>query len=74
MDKPVTGGSDAHTPECIGNGYTILPDSILTWEDAVKAIMNKETDADGKSRPFSETLKYTWKSITEWIFRGFKRM
>ena len=74
MDKPVTGGSDAHTPEFIGKGYTIFSDDIRTWEDAVKAIMNKETDVDGGSRGFGETLKYTWKSITQWAGRGFKRM
>ena len=74
MNKPITGGSDAHTPECIGNGYTIFPDDIATWGDAVNAIISKETDVDGDSRRFGETLKYTWKSITEWIFRGFKKM
>jgi Predicted metal-dependent phosphoesterases (PHP family) len=74
LNKPITGGSDAHAPEFIGKGYTVFQDNIVTWEDAVKAIMNKETDVDGGSRGFGETLKYTWKSITQWAGRGFRKM
>ena len=74
LNKPVTGGSDAHTPEFIGKGYTIFDDSVRTWEDAVNAIMNRETDVGGNSRGFGETLKYTWKSITQWMGRGFRKM
>ena len=74
MNKPITGGSDAHTPEYIGSGYTVFPDGLENYGDIIDAIMNMETEAEGNSRRFSETMKYTWKSITEWIGRGFKKM
>ncbi|MCL2032166.1 MAG: CehA/McbA family metallohydrolase [Methanomassiliicoccaceae archaeon] len=72
--KPVSAGSDAHTPEHIGEGTVELPDGVATWQEALNAVM------EGKARPASSdrgpgsTLRYGTKSITEWIMRGFKKM
>lgn len=74
VGKPITAGSDAHTPHHIGEGYVELPDDIETWQDAVRAIMEGEVGLFSHSRHFKGTLKYGIKSIGEWILRGCKRM
>ena len=74
MNKPITGGSDSHTPNTVGDGYTTLPSGLKTWQDVIKTIMNGETEIDGKSRGPGDTLRYGTKSITQWIGRGFKKM
>ena len=74
LNRPITGGSDSHTPDCIGDGYTIFDDGITTWQDAVKAIIENRTGVDGISRSFSDTMRYTFKSITQWAGRGFRKM
>ena len=38
IGKPLTAGSDAHSPERVGWGYVELPDDITTWQEAVQAI------------------------------------
>ena len=74
IGKPVSAGSDAHSPEFIGEGILELPDDIETWQDAVKALMEGKGKPSSANRRVSSTLKYGVKSIVEWIFRGFKRM
>ena len=41
-DKPGTGGSDAHRPDCIGRGYTVFSKPIKTELDLIMQIRNKE--------------------------------
>ncbi len=73
--KPFTAGSDAHTPEHIGDGVVELPDDLTTWEEVVEYIMSgKPVGISSHNRTWTETLGYGTKSILEWIFRGFKRM
>lgn len=75
VGKPMTAGSDAHTPGHIGEGYVVLPDDLRTWQEVVAYIMANECPVVcSQSRRMKETLKYGYKSITEWAFRGFKRM
>jgi len=74
MGKPVTGGSDSHTPESIGSAYTVFGDGVRTKEDVIKAILDRGTETGGTSRTASESLRYGGKSISEWIGRGFRRM
>lgn len=74
IGKPVSAGSDAHTPEYIGDGTVELPDSIVTWQDALQAIMEGKAKPESNDRRVSSTIRYGTKSIIEWIFRGFKRM
>jgi len=74
IGKPVSAGSDAHTPEYIGDGIVELPDSVATWQDALKAMMEGKAKPVSKNRRASSTIRYGTKSIIEWIFRGFKRM
>jgi predicted metal-dependent phosphoesterase TrpH len=71
---PVTGGSDAHQPERIGEGLTIFPDDCLTVEDLIKAILDGRTHVEGTGRGTRETLRYGSRSISQWIGRGMKRL
>ncbi|MDR0887794.1 MAG: CehA/McbA family metallohydrolase [Candidatus Methanoplasma sp.] len=73
IGKPVTAGSDAHTPDHIGDGYVEIPD-VSTWQEVIAAVMEKKAVVQCRDRPAGETITYAWKSITEWIFRGFKKM
>ena len=74
MGKPITGGSDAHHVIYIGSAYTEFSDGINEWEDVIKAILSGNVTLGGTSRTRSETVRYGYKSITEWIGRGFKKM
>lgn len=75
VGKPMTAGSDAHTPRHIGEGYVEVPDDLKTWQEVVQYIMENEAPiVCSHSRHAKETLKYGFKSITQWILRGFKRM
>lgn len=74
IGKPMTAGSDAHSPERVGWGYLELPDDITTWQEAVAAIMAGKGVPHSKSRGFIRTLRYGIKSIGQWMLRGFKRM
>jgi predicted metal-dependent phosphoesterase TrpH len=74
LDKPFTGGSDAHKPESIGEAYTIFPDSVTSAEGMIKAIMSKDVLVEGTGRSKKETLRYGGKSIAKWMSRGMKRL
>jgi hypothetical protein len=74
VGKPVVAGSDSHTPDTIGKGYIEIPDSCRTWQDVMAAVMNKETEPFSGHRGIVKSVKYGIKSITKWIFRGFKRL
>ena len=73
IGKPLTAGSDAHSPERVGWGYVELPDDITTWQEAVQAIGEGKAKPFSKSRGFLRTLRYGIKSIGQWIGRGFRR-
>ncbi len=75
VGKPMTAGSDAHTPRHIGEGYVEVPDDLKTWQEVVEYIMHNQAPiVCSHSRHLKGTLKYGFKSITEWMLRGFKRM
>lgn len=72
--KPMSAGSDAHSPFRIGSGYTVFPDGLKTWQEVLKVLMAGEVELFSLSRGKVSSLKYGAKSISEWAFRGFKRM
>ncbi|MDR2866489.1 MAG: PHP domain-containing protein [Methanomassiliicoccaceae archaeon] len=74
MKKPVTAGSDAHHIDHIGEAYVELSDDITDWEGVIKAILDGSARTGGRHRKGGDTLKYGFKSITEWMGRGFRRM
>ncbi len=75
IGKPITAGSDAHAPPRIGDSYIVMPDTISTWQEAVAFIMSDAPrEVVSGDRGVLRTLKYGFKSIFEWMFRGFKKM
>ena len=74
IGKPITAGSDAHSPGRIGWGNVTLPDGLRTWQEVVAAIMESKATAHSVYRHPMETIRYGFKSIGQWILRGFKRM
>ena len=74
VKKPISGGSDAHTPEHIGEGYVEFIGEVSDWKDAVTLLMEGKVKIHGVDRKPTDTLKYGVKSILEWIFRGFRKM
>lgn len=75
IGKPVSAGSDAHTPRHIGEGYIEVPDTCRTWQEVLEYIMTAEAPVvSSQSRHAKATVKYGVKSIGEWTLRGFKRM
>ena len=50
--KPGIGGSDAHRPDCIGTGYTILPERVTCETELIALIRSKAAiEAGGWDRP-----------------------
>ncbi len=45
---PVTGGSDSHIPETVGNGYTIVDAESRSVDSIIEAIRKGRTQAYGK--------------------------
>ncbi|MBQ8179132.1 MAG: CehA/McbA family metallohydrolase [Candidatus Methanomethylophilaceae archaeon] len=74
IGKPVTAGSDAHTPRHIGDGYVTVPDDLGTWQEVLEYVRSGRAEPFSHSRHFKATLKYGFKSIGEWLLRGCKRM
>jgi hypothetical protein len=75
IGKPITAGSDAHTPGRIGWGYIDIPDSTSNWQEAVEYIMtHTDSKVHSHSRHFYQTIRYGFKSIGQWMFRGFRKM
>jgi len=74
MGRPFTGGSDAHHASNVGEAYTEIPDNVSNWEDVIKEILAGNVTVGGKHRTRKDTVKYGYKSITEWIGRGFRKM
>ncbi|MCL2890752.1 MAG: PHP domain-containing protein [Methanomassiliicoccaceae archaeon] len=74
MGKPMTAGSDAHSAQNVGDAYIEFSDDVTTWEDVIKEIVRDGNNVDGKHRSGADTVRYGFKSITEWIGRGFRKM
>jgi predicted metal-dependent phosphoesterase TrpH len=71
---PVTGGSDAHRADKIGEALTIFPDDCNTIEELMKAILDGRTHVEGAGRGTRETFRYGSRSISQWLGRGMKRL
>ncbi len=74
IGKPMSAGSDAHSPPRIGSGVTIFPDGLTTWEEVLESLMKGETSVESLSRGKVASLRYGIKSIGEWTLRGFRKM
>lgn len=74
-DKPCTGGSDSHSEECVGLGYTDFAVDIRSNNDLIEAIRQRQIiSIGGKAR--SETLRARVKNhaAAVWAFRTYNRL
>lgn len=74
VGKCITAGSDSHKPHSVGKGYLIIPDDCKTWQDVIRAILDKRVDAYSSNRNRIGSLKYGLRSIFNWSKRGFHDM
>lgn len=54
---PVLGGSDAHHRECVGMGYTMLPDTVRTEDDLITWVKKKGEEISCGGRRFIGTTR-----------------
>ncbi len=73
MRAPVTGGSDAHELDEVGKAYTVL-EEVTDEAGVLEAISKGCTQADGRSRSFSEGVRYSWDTFWVWLRGDMKRL
>lgn len=54
--KPGIGGSDAHRTECVGRGYTILPEYV-TCETELISLIHQKQPVESGGIPYNKTAK-----------------
>jgi predicted metal-dependent phosphoesterase TrpH len=74
LDKPMTGGSDAHTPQELGTAYTEFPDWVKSEGDAIKAIKEGEMSAGGSSQSWASLISQNLNKVLKWVGRKGKRI
>jgi len=72
LNKPFTAGSDAHFPDNLGKAGIIV--EAETEEDILEEILKKNVKVFGNSRGAKDTLRYVKRAVSQWAFRGFKRI
>jgi predicted metal-dependent phosphoesterase TrpH len=70
----MTGGSDCHTLDHLGDAYTVINTSSYKMEDILKEIRTGKTKGEGTFRTASETPKYAASCVYLWLKRGMKRI
>lgn len=66
--KPGIGGSDAHKPECIGLGYTILPEDV-TCETELIQLIRKGAKIEVGGQLYGKTTKEKLgKASSLWVY------
>ncbi len=73
LNLPIIGGSDAHSLEELGTGYTIVK-QVDSWPMLLDEIRAGRTKVGGTHRSTGDTFRYVKKSVSEWMGRGFNRM
>ena len=68
----ITAGSDAHTPNHVGDGYTVISDECKTWQDVMEEIKAGRVEVFSSSRSKMGSVKYGTKTVFKWTLRGFK--
>ena len=55
--KPGIGGSDAHRPNCVGMGYTILPERVTCETELIALIRSKSSVIETGGSLYGKTTK-----------------
>jgi predicted metal-dependent phosphoesterase TrpH len=69
-----TGGSDSHTPQYVGYGYTLVDTTDYNIDSVLSQIKKKKTWGEGDVLPLSYRQDRMIKSIKQFFQRGFKRI
>jgi predicted metal-dependent phosphoesterase TrpH len=70
----VTGGSDAHGPEEIGNGQTVLLNPVETVDELLECIRKGGSRAAGTEPSMGKVVGDATSNVYRYIKRGMKKM
>lgn len=70
----MTGGSDSHSLEHLGNAYTVLEDPTWDVDGILGEIRKGNSKGEGIFRKSSETPKYVIGCVTKWLKRGMRNI
>jgi predicted metal-dependent phosphoesterase TrpH len=68
----MTGGSDSHSLEHIGNAYTQLENPTWDVDGVLEEIRKGRSKGEGTYRKPGETPKYVISCVSKWLKRGMK--
>ena len=68
--KVMTGGSDSHKPDCVGRGYTILPEPV-TCETELISLIHKKTPFKAGGVLYNKTTKEKIGKINKLLVYSF---
>ena len=66
----MTGGSDSHKPDCVGRGYTILPEPV-TCETELISLIHKKTPFKAGGVLYNKTTKEKIGKINKLLVYSF---
>jgi predicted metal-dependent phosphoesterase TrpH len=69
-----TGGSDSHSPEYAGYGYTIVNTNDFSKESVLSEIKKRKTWGEGIVLPLDYRSDRMIRSVKQFFQRGFKRI
>lgn len=72
LNIPQTGGSDAHTPDMVGRGFTLIDAPENTPEAVLKAIAEGRSSSSGKTTPPAAVLKQMLQNAARRIKKAVK--
>lgn len=73
--KPCTGGSDSHSEECIGKGYTDFAVNITCNNDLIDAVRQHQIiGVGGTARSDSLRSRIKNHTVSVWAFRTYNRV
>ena len=74
-DKPCTGGSDSHSEDCVGKGYTVFNTAIRCNNDLIAAIQQRQiAEIGGIARSESRRARVKNHTVSVWAFRTYNRI
>lgn len=68
------GGSDCHEPENVGKGVTEFEMTTFKESDIIEEIRKGNTLGCGESRDMKGTIRYFYRTTTQWVKRGMRKI
>ena len=73
LKLPMTGGSDAHFPEQVGEVVTVFPDDATDIEAVLKAIKGGDCKPEGRQPTTGRVVQMAGSNTIKWLKRGMRR-